>query len=87
MLLSFFSSVDIKNECINKIQQMRAHILVLFFFGGPPHTYHKVIIMIIIICGMIHLKIRFTSINHDIYLHNKVIIGQNTFHYLYINIK
>jgi hypothetical protein len=23
----------------------------------------------------------FMSINHDIYLHNKVITGQNTFHY------
>ena len=41
MLLSFLSSVDIKNECINKIQQMRAHILMLYFFGGPPHTYQS----------------------------------------------
>jgi len=41
--VSHFSSVDIKNECINKIQQMRAHILMyyIFFFGGPPHTYQK----------------------------------------------
>lgn len=29
--------------------------------------------------GLIHLKTRLTSINHVIYLHNKVITGQNTF--------
>lgn len=30
--VSHFSSVDIKNECINKIQQMRVHILMYYIF-------------------------------------------------------
>lgn len=31
--------------------------------------------------ALIHLEMWFMSINHDIYLHNKVITGQNTFRY------